>query len=264
MQNSVELSALSEQQKHELLELIKERDKRLSKRGFYYLFPEEDTVWQGPKTALFNRGETIYARRKYPKSLEFFWAAGHYREVGVLAGNRTGKTVKAAFLTTCCTTGIYPEWWEKDWKRYPGPIEAWVVGTTNETTRDILQRKLFGPVTIGHNGKKILSGTGVMPGELIKNPPLWKAGVTDLVDTVAIKHVSGGLSYISMKSYQQGRPSFEGTERNFIWLDEEPPLDIFGECVVRTMTIDGGLVVITFTPLNGLSDTAIGFMPGSD
>jgi phage terminase large subunit-like protein len=263
MPDSAELSGpLSEDKKKELLLLLEERDRRLSKRGFYHLFPETDTVWEGPKTVLFNRGEKIYARARYTKTAEFFEACGKYREVGIMAGNRTGKTVQAGYLMAACLTGLYPDWWQPHWKRYDGPIEAWIAGTTNETTRDILQRKLFGPVAIMPNGRKGLSGTGIVPGELIINPPVWKAGVVDLIDSVGIRHADGGVSYAGMKSYNQGRLSFEGTEKNLIWGDEEMPLDIFGECVIRTMTVKGGLIVLTFTPLNGLSDTAIGFMPG--
>lgn len=251
----------SAEEKRALLELIAERDKRLDRTGFYHLFPEHDTVWEGRRTALFERGDPIYARRRYPKTMEFFEACGKYREVGVMAGNRTGKTVQAGYLITVLATGLYPDWWQPEWKRFPGPIDAWVVGTTNETTRDILQEKLLGPVTMSANGRKVLAGTGIVPADIIVNPPLWKAGVVNLVDTVGIRHTSGGISYISMKSYQQGRESFEGTERSLIWLDEEPPRDIFGECVLRTMTVKGGLIILTFTPLHGLSDTAIAFMP---
>jgi phage terminase large subunit-like protein len=204
----------SDEQKRELLLLLQERDKRLEGRGFYHLFPDEDSVWDGPKTVLFNRGEKIYGRHRYPKSMEFFEACGKYREVGVMSGNRTGKTVGAGFLTATCLTGQYPDWWKPHWKHYPGPIEAWVAGTTNETTRDILQKKLFGPVIIGKNGRKALSGTGLVPQDCIINPPVWKAGVVDLIDSVGIRHVSGGISYVGMKSYNQGRLSFEGTEKH--------------------------------------------------
>ena len=30
----------------------------------------------------------------------------------------------------------------------------------------------------------------------------------------------------------QGRGSFEGTEQHVIWLDEEPPMDVYGECLI--------------------------------
>jgi len=39
-----------------------------------------------------------------------------------------------------------------------------------------------------------------------------------------------------LKSYDQGRESFQGTEQHVIWLDEEPPLPIYVEALTRTMT----------------------------
>ena len=49
-------------------------------------------------------------------------------------------------------------------------------------------------------------------------------------------------------------------------LDEEPPLTIYSECLLRTMDTSGtgtgnGLVLTTFTPLQGLSDTVLHFLP---
>jgi phage terminase large subunit-like protein len=44
-----------------------------------------------------------------------------------------------------------------------------------------------------------------------------------------------------------------------VWLDEEPPLDVYVECLVRTMTT-GGLVMVTFTPLEGMSDVVMSFL----
>lgn len=37
-------------------------------------------------------------------------------------------------------------------------------------------------------------------------------------------------------------------------------MDIYGECLIRTMTTKG-LVYITFTPLQGVSETVLQFMP---
>ena len=65
-------------------------------------------------------------------------------------------------------------------------------------------------------------------------------------------------SWAGFKSYNQGRRSFEGVEQDVIWLDEEPPADIYGECLIRTMTT-GGIIMITFTPLLGRSEVVKGF-----
>ena len=99
----------------------------------------------------------------------------------------------------------------------------------------------------------------MVPGERL-GPVTWKHGVSDLADTVKVQHVSGGWSTLGFKSYQQGRGSFEGTAQDGIWLDEEPPLDVYGERIVRTATTDG-VVLLTFTPLEGMSEVVIGFLP---
>ena len=45
-----------------------------------------------------------------------------------------------------------------------------------------------------------------------------------------------------------------------IWLDEESPTDIYTECLLRTMTTNG-VIYLTLTPLLGLTDLALSFLP---
>lgn len=195
-------------------------------------------------------------RENYPKQLEFFEAGDKYRERCFMAGNRVGKTIAGAFEGTTHLTGDYPHWWVGYY--FNRPIRMWAAGKTNETTRDIVQEKLLGQV-IGSGSTKSVSGTGMIPGDLIGDIN-WKQGVPDLVDNVMVKHVSGEWSMLGFKSYQQGRGSFEGTEQDFIWLDEEPPIDVYGECLIRTATTNGR-IVLTFTPLEGMSETVMQFIP---
>ncbi len=174
-----------------------------------------------------------------------------------MAANRIGKTQGAGgYETTLHLTGRYTHWWEG--KTFARPVQFWAAGKTNETTRDIVQRKLFGKISY-HSGRKGFSGTGLIPLEDI-GAVTWKQGVADLADTVQIKHRSGGWSQLGLKSYQQGRGSFEGTEQDGIWLDEEPPMDIYGECLIRTATTRG-IIYTTFTPLEGMSEMAMSFLP---
>jgi hypothetical protein len=64
----------------------------------------------------------------------------------------------------------------------------WAAGDFNETTRDVIQKKLLGGVE-WHGDKKGVDGSGMIPRELILQDTItWKAGVPDLVDTVRIKH----------------------------------------------------------------------------
>lgn len=157
------------------------------------------------------------------------------------------------YATVCHLTGRYPDWWPG--RRFDGPIQAWCAGDTMETTRDIQQFKLLGPPHAW--------GTGVMPGEDIGEIRL-RRGVENAVASVRVRHQSGGWSTLGFKSYDQGRRNFQGTERHVIWLDEECPLPVYEECITRTMAtprFEGGLVMLTFTPLKGLSPVVLHFLP---
>lgn len=220
---------------------MQEKERRTARRRLFTYYPDT-----GP-----------LRRELYPRHLEFFRAGADYRERCFMAANRIGKTEGAGgYETALHLTGEYPDWW--DGKRFDRPVKWWAAGKTNETTRDIVQAKLFGPIAF-EGQRKTVAGTGLIPGNNI-GAITWKQGVSDLIDTVKVRHKSGGWSVLGLKSYQQGRGSFEGTEQDGIWLDEEPPADIYGECLIRTATTDG-LVMLTFTPLEGLSATVMSFLP---
>lgn len=203
-------------------------------------------------------GMTYHARDLYPKHLEFFRATKDYREVCFMAGNRVGKTIAGGYLTSVLLTGRYPDWWEG--RRFRSRIDAWVAGDTNETTRDILQLELLGEITY-RKFRKTLDGSGLIPRECI-GEVTWKQGVANLVDTIWIKHRTGTQSRLGFKSYDQGRRVFQGTAKHLIWLDEECPQDVYGECLIRTATTNG-IIPTTFTPLQGISEVVMSFMDES-
>lgn len=185
-------------------------------------------------------------RELYPKHLDFFRAGAIHRERLSLSANRVGKTEGlGGYETTLHLTGMYPEWWEG--RRFSHPISAVASGTTGKTTRDIIQKKMLGPW-----GQ---FGTGLIPGPTLLRTT-GKAGINDAVELVYVKHISGGTSLLTLKSYDQRRVAFEGEERHVVWLDEEPPIDIYAECLIRTMTTDG-IILCTFTPMEGMSDTVM-------
>lgn len=237
---ALNLELLTAEEKREMLAILEEKEYRKSRRKLFTYYPDT-----GP-----------LRRELYTKHLAFFRAGREHRERLMLAANRVGKTEgMGGYETAVHLTGRYPRWWEG--RRYARPIKAWAAGKTNETTRDIIQTKLFGSVS--RNGQsKAFSGTGLVPGEDLGSVT-WKQGVADLADTIQIKHRSGGWSVLGLKAYQQGRGSFEGTEQDLIWLDEEPPLDVYTEALIRTMTTNG-MALLTFTPLEGMSDVVMSFL----
>ena len=132
----------------------------------------------------------------------------------------------------------------------------WGAGDTGSTVRDITQRKLLGSAGS--------PGTGFIPDQSIHHTTS-KRGMADALDMAWIAHASGGLSILQFKSYDQRRESFQGTAQNVIWLDEEPPVDVYQECLLRTMRtgdFPGGIIMMTFTPLQGLTDLVLDFLPG--
>lgn len=259
MSTAIDLSHLSQEDKFEALALLEEQQRRIAQRLFYEMFPANDSVWRGPTLmgGLVQPGQIFHARSKYEKHMEFFAAGAESRERCFMAGNRVGKSFSGGgYETACHLTGLYPEWWEG--RRFQHPISAWAAGDTYETTRDIVQLTLLGEVSYGRN-RKIMDGRGVIPGECL-GEPTWRSGVQNLVDTIPIQHASGGRSWLSLKSYDQGRKAFQGTGRHLIWFDEEPPMDVYNEALIRTATL-GGITMLTFTPLSGLSEVVLSFMP---
>lgn len=191
-------------------------------------------------------------RELYKKHMEFFAAGKTHRERLFLAANRVGKSEGVgAYETTLHLTGRYPDWWQG--RRFNRPVKWLASGDTNTTVRDIVQQKLFGPP--GH------LGTGMIPADCIVGSPAAKQGLKDAFESAQIKHISGGISNLVLRSYEQGRKAFQGTELDGAWEDEEPPIEIHTENVVRTMTTNG-LVMDTFTPLSGLTEVVLQFLPG--
>lgn len=148
--------------------------------------------------------------------------------------------------------GQYPDDWKG--KTFEYPIIAWVGGDTNQTVRDVIQAKLF--------GEPGSPGTGFIPEDCI-GQIIPSRNISGGYDTVLIKHVSGGWSTIVFKSYQQGRDKWQGKGVHVLLLDEEPPLDIWGEAIARITATDG-MLMLTFTPLKGLSGVVRGFYPHVD
>jgi len=196
-------------------------------------------------------------RAHYPKQMQFFASEAKDDEIALFGGNRTGKTHCGCFADALHLTGLYPDWWPG--RIYDRPIDMWLATDTAKNTRDILQEKMC-----GKPGVESAYGTGMIPGDLLVRRTV-KHGLADAFESVFVRHVSGGISTLQFKSYDQGREAFQGTRQDRIHLDEEPKLEIYAECGMRLMsTVPGevnGTLVLTETPLLGVSDLMITFMP---
>lgn len=166
-----------------------------------------------------------------------------------MAGNRVGKTIAGGYEVNCHLSGKYPHWWKG--RKFDRSVKVLAAGDTRTTTRDIIQEKMLGVYED--------IGSGLIPKSRIVGDLSRVPGIPKAYEEVKVKSEFGGLSTMMLRSYDQGRRIFQGFEADVIWLDEEVPQDIYAEALIRTMTTNG-LLIMTFTPLNGLTPLVVDFM----
>lgn len=168
-----------------------------------------------------------------------------------MAGNQLGKTVAGAAETSYHLTGQYPDDWEG--RRFDHPV-IWLAGSESyELTRDGVQRLLVGPPLTEEEW-----GTGYIPKASIVSTTR-RSGVSGALDTITVRHVSGGVSTLMFKAYEQGRGKWQANTVHGVWFDEEPPEDVYFEGITRT-NATGGIVMVTFTPLKGMSSVVARYL----
>lgn len=198
--------------------------------------------------------EKIALYKPYGWQMEFHSAGKENPERMLMAANRVGKTFSGGAEVSYHATGEYPDWWTG--KRFDHPVLCWTGSPTNETSKDIVQRELLGGL-----GEDL--GTGAVPKEKIAGKPSTRqAGVKDVIDSFRVRHKSGGLSTVVLKTYEQGWKKWQGTAPHVVWMDEEPDdYMIFSEAQTRVLS-SGGILLVTFTPLSGQTELVQHFMEG--
>ena len=189
--------------------------------------------------------------KPYNKQKDFHAAGKDNRERLFMAGNQLGKTVAGSMEWAMHLTGKYPEWWEG--RRFTKPGRYWAAGESGVSTRDTVQKLLVGPPE-----REEEWGTGSIPFKDIVDTQRGRSA-PDGLDSIVVKHLSGGSSTLLFKSYEQGRAKWQGETLDGVWMDEEPPASIYTEAMTRTNATDG-IVIITFTPLRGMSEVVRMFL----
>lgn len=196
--------------------------------------------------------DTILNYHPYWKQAWFHNLGRTKRERLFRAGNQLGKTFSAAQECAMHLTGIYPDWWKGMW--FDKPITCWASGVTGVAVRNNAQTKLIGKV-----GR---FGEGIIPSECL---PMTRGtfglarGTSDLLDFVLVKHASGGFSTLQLLYYSQEREKWQGPSVEVMWFDEEPPMPIYTEGLSRT-NATGGIVLLSYTPLKGMSEVTERFL----
>lgn len=146
-----------------------------------------------------------------------------------IGGNRSGKTVGGATEAVWYLTGRHPH---KENRQVPVQGRGVGVDFDNGISKIMLPeiRKWIPP-------SMLINGS-------------WEDSYHKSLRTLTLTN----RSTIEFMSYDQDVDKFAGTSRDFCWFDEEPPEDIFNECLLRLVDVEGDWWV-TMTPLIDMSWT---------
>jgi phage terminase large subunit-like protein len=199
--------------KNEVVKKLAEIEREIGKRM------KEDRL------SAYNQGE-----KKHKKQIVFHKCKKRNR--WVFGGNRSGKTECGAVESIWLATGTHP------YRKNRKDVFGWVVSLSQQVQRDVAQRKI-----LAYLPKSRIVDIVMLSGR--KDSP--ESGI---IDQIKVKNALGGTSVIGFKSCDQGREKFQGASLDFVWFDEEPPRDIYEECLMRVMDREGDIFG-TMTPLKG-------------
>ena len=194
----------------------------------------------------------------YPWQTTLANASDANKQILAMCANQIGKSTAGAEITARHLTGLYPKDW--DGHKFKEPIYSWAAGVSNDTTRDIIQTELLGLAE-----DPGLLGTGMVPKHCIGTLTRRRGTTGNTYDSVLVLHHDpdtgepNGWSRIGFKSYEMGEEKFFGRPLDWIWLDEQPPSNIYTQCITRTVATSG-YVMMTFTPEHGVTPTVHQFM----
>lgn len=169
-------------------------------------------------------------RKKHKKQMAFHKCKKRNR--WVFGGNRSGKTECGAVEALWLLRGIHP------YRKNKPDVFGWAVSLSQQVQRDVAQSKIL----------KYLPKSWI--DDIIMISGRKDAPASGIIDQIKIRNVFGGISTLGFKSCDQGREKFQGCSLDFVWLDEEPPKDVYEECLMRVMDRRGDIFG-TMTPLKG-------------
>ncbi len=179
------------------------------------------------RLARYNAGEKVHQ-----KQVDFHKCQKRNR--WVFGGNRSGKTECGAVECVYMARGIHP------YRENRQEVCGWVVSLSTQVQRDVAQKKI-----LHYLRKDWIEDIVMLSGR--KDSP--EHGI---IDFIRVKNIFGKTSVIGFKSCDQGREKFQGASLDFVWFDEEPPVDIYRECRMRVLDRRGDIFG-TMTPLKGLT-----------
>jgi len=163
-----------------------------------------------------------YSPKRHEKQIQFYESL---KPVRVLFwGNRVGKTEIGAMEVARYLLNKH------DYREIGQKIEVWCACPSYDVQEETTQKKLLKYIP-----ENEIEHITYIRGKIIKN--------------ITLKN----KNRCTFKSYEQGREKFQGAGKRLIWFDEEPPKSIYEESFVRQ---EAGVqldIIMTMTPINGMT-----------
>lgn len=173
------------------------------------------------------RRPNIYGYEPHEKQLSFHTSSARGRLF--IGGNRSGKTVGGACEAIYRATGKHPYLSVPEPPTYGRIVSVDFLNGVEKIVRPEIARWL--------------------PASELKGGS-WETAYDKELRVLTLENGST----LEFMSYDQALEKFAGTSRHWIWFDEEPPQDIFTECLLRLLDT-GGHWWITMTPVEGMTWT---------
>jgi phage terminase large subunit-like protein len=173
------------------------------------------------------RRPNIYGYDPHEKQLSFHTSSARGRLF--IGGNRSGKTVGGACEAIYWATGKHPFLRTPEPPTYGRVVSVDFLNGVEKIVRPEIARWL--------------------PASELKGGS-WETAYDKELRVLTLENGST----LEFMSYDQALEKFAGTSRHWIWFDEEPPQDIFTECLLRLLDT-GGSWWITMTPVEGMTWT---------
>lgn len=140
------------------------------------------------------------------------------RENFFLAANRSGKSDAGAYIGATLARFGRQDQKRETMEAKDRATSGWVVSLDFPSSRDIIQPKYF--------------DNGFMPPARAHEPFIPQREILEWRISDQILKLRNG-SIIGFKSADSGRSKFQGTEKDWIHFDEEPPKGVYEESVIR-------------------------------
>lgn len=177
------------------------------------------------------RSNPLLRYRPHDKQKEFH--AARTRLKGMMGGNRSGKTTAGVLddIIQACDESAVPDHL-KEYKKFDPPFHCRIVCPSNDIMESVVFQKLR---------------EWVPRGQLVGDK--WDKAFSK---SQRILHFKNG-SFFDFLTYEQDLDKHSGAAKHRVHFDEEPPFRIWQEGSMRIIDYKGADLLLTMTPLLGLS-----------